>query len=304
MNIKKGILAATLATSVLTLAACGNSGMDEKVATSKVGDVTVEQLYKEMKTSAGSQALQLIMLENVLADKYKVTDKEVDKKIEDQKKQIEAQGTDFKTYLTSQGMTEDTFKRYAKLSLLQEAAQRDGVKVSDEEIKTYYDRLGKEVKASHILVADEKTAKKLKKQLDDGADFAKLAKKNSTDTGTGANGGELGWFGPDEMVGAFTDAAYSMKKGEISDPVKSDYGYHIIKLEGTKDKKVDGTLEEKKDEIKKTLQLTKAKAEDPNQTKLQEKVSKLMKDADIKIEDKDLKDALASFLGSSTTESK
>ena len=106
------------------------------------------------------------------------------------------------------------------------------------------------------------------------------------------------------MVGAFTDAAYSMKKGEISDPVKSDYGYHIIKLEGIKDKKVDGTLDEKKDEIKKTLQLTKAKAEDPNQTKLQEKVSKLMKDADIKIEDKDLKDALASFLGSSTTESK
>ena len=193
MNIKKGILAATLATSVLTLAACGNGGMDEKVATSKVGDVTVEQLYKEMKTSAGSQALQLIMLENVLSDKYKVTDKEVDKKVEDQKKQVEAQGTDFKTYLSSQGMTEDTFKRYAKLSLLQEAAQRDGVKVSDEEIKTYYNRLGKEVKASHILVADEKTAKKLKKQLDDGADFAKLAKKNSTDTGSGANGGELGW---------------------------------------------------------------------------------------------------------------
>src|SRR5690606_2511541 len=123
-------------------------------------------------------------------------------------------------------------------------------------------------------------------------------------TGSGANGGELGWFGPDEMVGAFTDAAYSMKKGEISDPVKSDYGYHIIKLEGTKDKKVDGTLDEKKDEIKKTLQLAKAKAEEPNQTKLQEKVSKLMKDADVKIEDKDLKDALASFLGSSTTESK
>lgn len=302
MNMKKGILAATLATSVLALAACGNGGMDEKVVTSKVGDITVQNLYDEMKESAGSSAVQLIMIEKVLEDKYDVSDKAVDAKVKDQKKQIEAQGTDFKQYLSSQGMTEDTFKRYAKLQLLQEAAQRDGIKVSDDEVKAYYDRLGKEVKASHILVADEATAKKLKKQLDDGADFAKLAKKNSTDTSSAENGGELGWFGPDEMVGAFTDAAYSMKKGEISDPVKSDYGYHIIKVENTRDKKVDGTLDEKKDEIKQTLQLAKAKEEDPNQTKLQEKISKMMKDADIKIEDKDLKDALASFLGSSKSD--
>ncbi|WP_010290278.1 peptidylprolyl isomerase [Kurthia massiliensis] len=300
MNIKKGILAATLATSVLALAACGDGGMDEKVVTSKVGDITVQNLYDEMKESAGSNAVQLIMIEKVLEDKYKVDDKAIKAKVDDQKKQIEEQGTDFKQYLASQGMTEDTFKRYAKLQLLQEAAQRDGIKVSDDEVKAYYDRLGKEVKASHILVADEKTAKKLKKQIDDGADFAKLAKKNSTDTSSAENGGELGWFGPDEMVGAFTDAAYDMKKGEISDPVKSDYGYHIIKVEDTRDKKVDGTLDEKKDEIKETLQLAKAKEEDPNQTKLQEKISKMMKDADIKIEDKDLKDALSSFLGSSS----
>jgi len=300
MNIKKGILAATLATSVLALAACGDGGMDEKVVTSKVGDITVQNLYDEMKESAGSNAVQLIMIEKVLEDKYKVDDKAVEAKVDDQKKQIEEQGTDFKQYLASQGMTEDTFKRYAKLQLLQEAAQRDGIKVSDDEVKAYYDRLGKEVKASHILVADEKTAKKLKKQIDDGADFAKLAKKNSTDTSSAENGGELGWFGPDEMVGAFTDAAYDMKKGEVSDPVKSDYGYHIIKVEDTRDKKVDGTLDEKKDEIKETLQLAKAKEEDPNQTKLQEKISKMMKDADIKIEDNDLKDALSSFLGSSS----
>ena len=302
MNMKKGILAATLATSVLALAACGNGGMDEKVVTSKVGDITVQNLYDEMKESAGDSAIQLIMIEKVLEDKYDVSDKDIDAKVKEQKKQIEAQGTDFKSYLSSQGMTEETFKRYAKLQLLQEAAQRDGIKVTDDEVKAYYDRLGKEIKASHILVADEAAAKKLKKQLDKGADFAKLAKKNSTDTSSAENGGELGWFGPDEMVGAFTDAAYSMKKGEVSDPVKSDYGYHIIKVEDTRDKKVDGTLDEKKDEIKAKLQLAKAKEEDPNQTKLQEKISKMMKDADIKIEDKDLKDALASFLGSSDSD--
>lgn len=300
MKMKKSILTLSLAASVLALSACGNS-MDEKVLTSKVGDITKADLYDEMKASAGDQAIQLMMIEKVLEDKYKVSDKAVDAKVEDQKKQIEAQGSDFKQYLASQGMDEDTFKRYAKLNLLQEQAQRDGVKVSDTEIKDYYDRLGKEVKASHILVADEKTAKKLKKQLDDGADFAKLAKANSTDTSSAEKGGELGWFGPDEMVGTFTDAAYALKKGEISDPIKSDYGYHIIKLEDTRTKKVDGSLDDQKAEIKETLQLAKAKEEDPNSTKLQEKISKMMKDADVKIEDKDLKDALASFLGTSSS---
>ncbi|MEK4138385.1 peptidylprolyl isomerase [Kurthia sp. FSL E2-0154] len=297
--MKKTVLTLTLAASVLGLAACGNSG-DEKVVTSKVGDVTQEQLYKELKETAGDQALQLIMIEKVLENKYKVSDKEVDARYKEQKEQIEAQGQDLKTYLASQGMTEDTFKRYLKLNLLQEKAQTDGIKISDKEAKEYYDRTKKELKASHILVADEKEAKKIEAELKkDPKKFAELAKKNSTDQGTASKGGELGWFGPNQMVQEFTDAAYVMKKGEISEPVKSSYGYHIIKLEDTRVKEVSKSFDDEKDAIKQTLALKKAKAEDPNSTKLQEKIAKLMKDADIKIKDKDLKDALSSFLGSS-----
>jgi len=300
--MKKTALTLTIAASVLALSACGNSG-DEKVLTSKVGDVTKDQLYSELKSTAGEQALQLMMIEKVLEDKYKVTDKEVKAKFDEQKAQITAGGQDFKTALASQGMNEDTFKRYTKLNLLQEKAQTDGVKVSDEEIKKNYDRQKTSLKASHILVADEAAAKKIEKQLkEDPKKFAAIAKKESTDSATAAKGGELGWFGPNEMVEEFTNAAYDMKKGEISKPIKSSFGYHIIKLEDTKKVDVKKSFEDSKESIKNDLLVKKAKTDDPNGAKVQEKVAKLMKDAKIEIKDKDLKSALDSFL--KKTESK
>jgi len=289
--MKKTVLSLTLAASVLALSACGNAG-NEKVATTKVGDVTKDQLYNEMKDSVGDSALQLIIIEKVLNDKYKVSDKEVNAEFEKQKKQM---GSSFEQTLAAQNMTEKSFKRSIKLNLLQEAALADGVKVSDADMKAYYEEMKKELKASHILVADEKTAKEIKAKLDKGEDFATLAKKYSTDTGSKATGGELGWFGPDKMVPEFTKAAYTLKKGEISEPVKTSYGYHIIKLEDIRDAKVTGSYEDNKAAIMKKLQLQKA-----DQSQLLAKVSKLIKDADVKIEDKDLKDALSQFTNSAS----
>lgn len=291
--MKKTFLSLTLAASVLALSACGNSG-DEKVATSKVGDVTKDQLYKEMKDSVGDSALQLIVIEKVLGDKYKVADKDVNAEYKKQKEDIEKQGQDFKQALAAQNMTEKSFKRSIKLNLLQEAALADGVKVSEADMKAYFEEMKKEVKASHILVKDEKTAKEVKAKLDKGENFATLAKKYSTDSSSQANGGELGWFGPDKMVPEFTKAAYALKKGEISEPVKSTYGYHIIKLEDERAAKVSGSYEDNKAAIKKKLQLQEA-----DQSQLLTKVSKLVKDADVKIKDKDLKDALSQFTNSS-----
>lgn len=293
--MKKTVLSLTLAASVLALSACGNAG-SEKVATSKVGDVTKDQLYSEMKDSVGNSALQLLIVEKVLDDKYKVSDKEVNTEFEKQKKQM---GSNYQQTLAAQNMNEKSFKRSIKLNLLQEAALADGVNISEADMKDYYNEMKKQVKASHILVADEKTAKEVKAKLDKGEDFAKLAKKYSTDTGSKAAGGELGWFGPDKMVPAFTKAAFSLKKGEISEPVKTKYGYHIIKLEDEKAVTVKGSYEDNKASIKKKLQLQQA-----DQSQLLAKVSKLIKDADVKIKDKDLKDALSQFTSASTTPSK
>jgi peptidyl-prolyl cis-trans isomerase C len=88
-----------------------------------------------------------------------------------------------------------------------------------------------EVKASHILVKEEAKAQELLKQLEGGSDFAELAKANSTD-GTAQNGGDLGYFAKTDVVAPFAEAAFSTAPGSYTKtPVKSDFGYHIIKVE-------------------------------------------------------------------------
>lgn len=87
-----------------------------------------------------------------------------------------------------------------------------------------------EVRASHILVESEEEAKEIGKQLKDGGDFAQIAKEKSIDKASGENGGDLGYFTKERMVPTFAEAAFKAKKGEITAPVKSDFGWHIIKV--------------------------------------------------------------------------
>jgi len=104
---------------------------------------------------------------------------------------------------------------------------------TDAKIKDYYSARKadfRQVKASHILVETEDKAKEAKKRLKGKADFAALAKELSTDPSAKENGGDLGFFTKDQMVKPFADKAFAMKVNEISDPVKSEFGYHIIKV--------------------------------------------------------------------------
>ena len=109
--------------------------------------------------------------------------------------------------------------------------------VKDEDAKKFYDEQVKalkpeeEVSARHILVKDEAKAKEIADKLAKGGDFAALAKENSEDPGSKDNGGELGYFGKGQMVPEFEAAAFALEKGKISAPIKSNFGYHIIKLE-------------------------------------------------------------------------
>lgn len=86
-----------------------------------------------------------------------------------------------------------------------------------------------EYSAAHILVAAKEDADAIKKQLDEGADFGELAAEKSTDN-SGPNKGDLGWFAAEQMVAPFAEAVKSMEKGQISDPVETQFGWHIIKL--------------------------------------------------------------------------
>lgn len=150
--------------------------------------------------------------------------------------------------------------------------------VTDDAIKARYEEKLKnnpppeEVRAAHILVKTEEEAKAIIEQLKGGADFAAVAKEKSTDKGSGANGGELGWFSKEVMVKEFADAAFAMKVDEFSQtPVKSQFGWHIIKLEErrtqpapTLESQTEGIRgelsEEKVQELVKTLR-TEAKVE-------------------------------------------
>ena len=131
-------------------------------------------------------------------------------------------------------------------------------KVSDAEIQKEYDKFkaqatGTEYKARHILVEKEDEAKAIVAQLKAGAKFEDLAKANSKDPGSGANGGDLDFAAPGAYVPEFSQAMVKLKKGEMTEtPVKSQFGYHIIKLEDTRDAQFP-PLEEVKGQIQQRL---------------------------------------------------
>ena len=90
------------------------------------------------------------------------------------------------------------------------------------------------IRASHILVKTEEEAKKLLEEIKNGADFAKLASEHSM-CPSGRDGGDLRFFGRGMMVKPFEEAAFALKKGEVSEPVETQFGWHLIKLTGKKD---------------------------------------------------------------------
>lgn len=113
------------------------------------------------------------------------------------------------------------------------------LEITDEEVKALYDERfadftpATEYNAAHILVATEDEAKAIVTELEGGADFAELAKEKSTGP-SGPGGGKLGWFSADRMVAPFSAAVAEMEPGAISAPVKTDFGWHVIKLEDTR----------------------------------------------------------------------
>ena len=167
--------------------------------------------------------------------------------------------------------------------VVQEYAIKD-IEVSEEEVEAEYNSLFgnvQEVQASHILVDDLETAELIKEKLDAGADFAELAIEYSKDPGSGQKGGELGFFPRGQMVPAFEEVAFSLSVGEISDPVESQFGYHIIFV--TDQVVYDKTFEEAEEEIRTNLQLNQAEQFHVVLNEMKEEVK-------IKIKDQQFKD--------------
>lgn len=155
----------------------------------------------------------------------------------------------------------------------------ESVTITDEELKEYYEN-NKETlfspvtyTASHILVEDEKEADKIYEEIKDGKDFAKAAEEYSLDP-SAKNGGQLGSFPRGVMVKEFQEGLDSLKVGEISKPVKTEFGYHLIKLDDKKE--IESTFEEIKDQVRSTYEMLK------RQNEYMDLVNKLAEKAEVK----------------------
>jgi peptidyl-prolyl cis-trans isomerase C len=139
--------------------------------------------------------------------------------------------------------------------LLDEYLEREAKKAATPEAaKALYDQTVKamkpeeEVHARHILVENEDEAKKIAARIKGGEDFARVAAEVSKDPGSKTEGGDLGWFTKERMVAPFAEAAFKMSPGQVSDPVKTQFGWHVIKLEEKRTKPVP-TFAEMKDQV-------------------------------------------------------
>jgi peptidyl-prolyl cis-trans isomerase C len=127
--------------------------------------------------------------------------------------------------------------------LMESLLTREGEKgATDEAMRKFYDdtvkslKGGQEVRARHILVETEAEARAALERVRKGEDFAKVAAELSKDPGSGKEGGDLGWFEKERMVPEFAEAAFKLEKGQVSEPVKTQFGVHIIKTEDKREK--------------------------------------------------------------------
>lgn len=291
--MKKWILTFLCIVGIITLTACGS---DEVIVETKSGNITKDDLYEEMKKTYGESVLQQLILGKILPEKYEVTDEEVNAKYEEEKRPY---GDSFEMVLLQSGMTEESYKNIIKLNLLIEKAATKDVKVTDEDIKEAYEQTYPRAHARHILVEDEKTAKEVIEKLNAGEKFEDLVEEYSTDTASAAKKGDLGWFGPGEMVEEFFDATIALKKDEISEPVKSDFGYHIIQLLDKEDPKLEDVKEEMEHKAKVNY------IQQPeNSSHISEAIQRELKEAEVKINDKDLKNIMQADSGENNNEDK
>ena len=273
---KKKLLIGLISLGVLATTGCGKipklENGEEVVASLDGKNFTAKDLYNELKKQGGSSVL-VNMIDTFITNQEITDSKEAEEYaaslIKQYKLSYEQNGADFEAALISNGYAnEDEFKEviatdYKKSEIAKKYIKAD---ITDDEVKDYYDNhISDELSVKHILIApevsddatdEEKTnaenaalekAKNLIEQLNNGADFDTLAKENSSDDATKDNGGVINNVVKEGYVTEFWNAAYALENGKYTtEPVKTQYGYHIIY-------KVSHTEKKSLDEMKDTL---------------------------------------------------
>ncbi|WP_203527698.1 peptidylprolyl isomerase [Clostridium thermarum] len=239
------------------------SAKTEDTIVGRVGEVAItkDELYDYMVQQNGEAALNSLIADKILELEAKnqnitVTQEEIKKEVDDM---IEENGGEeyFNQVLEYYGYTIDEMKSNVEKNLMIKKLLEPTIEITENEMKKYFEEnkesfnVEEQVNASHIIVETEETAKEVKEKLNAGGDFAELAKEYSTDA-SASTGGNLGFFPRGQMVKEFEDAAFALEVGQISDIVKTEFGYHIIKVIEKKEAK-EANYEESKQEIRKAL---------------------------------------------------
>lgn len=271
------------------------NAQDTKTVIAKIGDktITAETLYNEMKSSFGKQTLRNMLLQIVLENNVKdaaATQKAVNEEVS---AQVESAGGEevFQQLLTYQNIASlDEFKEQVYIQKLLEEILTAQIDTSDEALKAFYeDGYAPNMEAQHILLKTEEEANAALGRALNGETFEDLAKELSTDT-SAANGGNLGQFSVGQMVPEFEDAVKAGKNDEVyPEVVKSQHGYHVIKVLNNGEKK---SFDEVKEDVKK--QIVDSKLND-NAFSLGI-VANLVESAGIEISDKELKDTMQTIV--------
>lgn len=260
-NTKKYIILSICILVMASITACSSTNNSEIVAKVEGVNITKDELYDIMVGQYGNQALNSLIGEKMMElevekQGIKISEEEIDAELSALQEQYGGEEL-FNQALSQQGYSVEEMKDSIDMNLKMKKILEPDLKVTDEEIAEFFeankDFLNQEeqVKARHILVETQEEADEIKEKLAAGEDFEELAKEHSTD-GSAAQGGDLGFFGRGEMVESFEEVAFTLNEGEISDPVKSNFGYHIIKLEEKREAK-EATLEEYKDDMREAL---------------------------------------------------
>ena len=286
---KKFVAGAVTLLSVVALAACAKSGSDKDIVTMKGDTITVGDFYDEIKYNQGAQQYLFQMTINKVFEKEygsKVSDKDVEKKVDEQKKQL---GEAFNSYLTQQGLTEETNKQQIRSNLLLEYAVDQAIskELTDEAYKKAFESYTPEITANVIkLDSEEKANEVLASVKAEGADFAQIAKENSTDASTKDKGGEIKFdSGTTTVPTRVKEAASKLDVNGISDVVidpasqKSAGAYYIVKVTKKEEKGSDWKKYEKR--LKEIL--TAERKNDANF--IRSIIAKAMTNANIKVKD-------------------
>lgn len=245
----------------------------------ELGEDALEQTGQDgvsLGESLKDSILEKLIMEKIIAKESEklnisVNNEELELALE---KSIEDMGGEesFNEFLSNMNLSREFFEQNLSKELLVQKHKEEfleTISVTDEEAQAFFDENRDNstiIRASHILVATEEEGKAILERLENGEDFASLATLESLDSVSAANGGDLDYFGRGKMIAEFEEAAFALEEGETSELVKTEVGYHIIRLTEKKD-----TFEELKDELVKLLK----------ETKYLEKVQELRDDAKV-----------------------